>query len=760
MSLTVTRLLVDPGFSRVFLAGPTGPASVLTLSLLLSSTDMEVLCQTCRKFKPNRSWDRHPDCPLCRSCSKEANCDICSQWKDSQWEAVTNFLQGKRKKVSGQTLQSSVASATQESSGHIEGVRTLLAKGPIECETSLSAQATSPDSGVSGIKGHAKKQHKASKPSKPSKSSSAAKGKTPKKGGPKVKSSDPNPAQGPSTSSSRSLASASPIQPPPTTAVAAEQVQPHPSEPSNPFEEEPISDPREFEGFTPEELLELPGPHQTVRPSARSLSRSGADRSRRSPSRDPNRTDTSPRGTKRPNPSEELLNRLLSRLSQVLDKAQSSQLSQPGTTQDSGVLDGPQGSQPPPSQSVTFQDSSTPRIRSQPSSPGQEASSAQELSFSDSDINAPGEAQTPSASGSQPTALRSEITPPVREIVETSDSEDEEPLLGTMITTEAFQNAVEVVRRVLGFDPPEEERPPPTKRSRLTLNKPKSSPAATLPVDIECSERFQELAKRRKWSAYPARAANAFRVDESEWKELFCSPSIPSAAKDKLTSCGVMDSKGKFTSKDLRAFESELQKLDSAARMGLKFSSALLLLAEVIMLAFQQNEDRVISRKDTGSLVNLLGPTSRLVFDQLARISVRATARRRDIVLDSLTWPSEAIKSKFKDIPLSGQDLFNGEFESLLQAEVKRHKDMRDSDFRPRKRRQFPASSRQSRPYSSSNASSSSVRRDQRRQPRRSQAFQGRRTSRQPLSRPPRQQNWPRGSRGPQTSRPRFEPRP
>ena len=200
-------------------------------------------------------------------------------------------------------------------------------------------------------------------------------------------------------------------------------------------------------------------------------------------------------------------------------------------------------------------------------------------------------------------------------------------------------------------------------------------------------------------------------MDESEWKELFSSPLIPPAARDKLTTIGAMDSKGRFNAKDRRTLESELLKIDSAARMGLKFSSALLLFAEVIMMAFQQKEDNRISRRDTGVLVNLLGPTSRLVFDQLARVSVRATSQRRDLVLDALTWPSEAVKKKFKDIPFSGQDLFNGQFEDLLQSEVKKHKDMRDADFRPKRRFQPQSSSsrryRQSRPSNLSSASPS-----------------------------------------------------
>lgn len=46
-------------------------------------------------------------------------------------------------------------------------------------------------------------------------------------------------------------------------------------------------------------------------------------------------------------------------------------------------------------------------------------------------------------------------------------------------------------------------------------------------------------------------------------------PSIPAAAKDRLTLVGAMDSRGKFTSKDRKNFDSELAKIDWAALMSL-----------------------------------------------------------------------------------------------------------------------------------------------------------------------------------------------
>lgn len=90
--------------------------------VLLSCTEMDALCQSCRKFKPNRGWDLHPDCLVCRSCSQDAPCVICSQWNETQWETVKNFLAGSKRKCP--------APATAESSGKgpREGVRTPSAQ--------------------------------------------------------------------------------------------------------------------------------------------------------------------------------------------------------------------------------------------------------------------------------------------------------------------------------------------------------------------------------------------------------------------------------------------------------------------------------------------------------------------------------------------------------------------------------------------------------------------------------------------------------
>ena len=702
---------------------------VIIVFFPLYLAEMDSICQSCRKFKPNRSWDSHVSCPVCRTCSQEEPCSICSQWEPSRWNQVHKFLTERKRKL----LEQARACPTPAPAGS--------GTGPGECEISLSASSERIPGDKPSSKELSKKRTMASDLTKgkqtplpsahqdaaPSVSRKKSKGKRPLKGGSKAKSSEKvstpgtpvvaatpsgSGAQAPSTPAPRAPSSAQAH----ASTVRKASVQTQAASPSQP----PSSGACDFEGFTPEELLETEGPTDTVRPTVRASKRTPASqRHGRPASSHMDSSGGSPSGHQQS--SDQLLNLLLQRLSEMVGSSQRSPQHQTHSSPD-------------------------------PACQEQEEYSPGDSYPEDDVVSIESEHEDPEL----PTAS-SVPAPRSHAQASSGDSGDDEPLLGTDITSEAFQSAVEVLRRVLGFEVPLIDEGPPTKRSKLTLNKPKQVPTATLPVDIECSERYRAVAEKRKWTAFPARSASTFKVDESEWKELFCPPSIPAAARDKLYSVGAMDSKGKFTSKEKRLLDSELAKIDSAARMGLKFSSALLLMAKVIMLAFQQHEGRTISRKDTGTLVNLLGPTSRLIFDQLARVSVKATSQRRLLVLDSLTWPSDAIKRKFQDIPLSGSDLFDGQFETLLQAEVKRHKDMRDADFRPKRQpSRFPAPGRTRPP--SYNSSSSFGRREHGRQPRSSQAFPnpGRSVRRGRPRQPPRPSSqrttWGQQPRGPSGS--------
>lgn len=110
-----------------------------------------------------------------------------------------------------------------------------------------------------------------------------------------------------------------------------------------------------------------------------------------------------------------------------------------------------------------------------------------------------------------------------------------------------------------------------------------------------------------------------------------------------------MDSKANLSSASRKA-EKAFTWMDNAARAAMKFSSALLLIAEMLANSFRQvGGDRRSVPKDTSILVNLLDPLSRLAFDQFSRVAVRSVQKRRDLLMDVLVWPMQDIKRRFLD---------------------------------------------------------------------------------------------------------------
>ncbi|KAJ8017681.1 hypothetical protein HOLleu_44739 [Holothuria leucospilota] len=208
-----------------------------------------------------------------------------------------------------------------------------------------------------------------------------------------------------------------------------------------------------------------------------------------------------------------------------------------------------------------------------------------------------------------------------------------------------------------------------------------------MPVDAECFDRFEAQAKANKWRAYPKRQASDFHIDDEDRKAFFSSPSLPDVCLDKLKASGAVDHRGKFRTSATKKSYLLLQGIDLAARTGMKFASSLLLIAEVLSKSFRQTGTEEVSRKDTGALVNILGPVARLSYDQFAKVAVKASFDRRELVLDSIRWPSDDIKRRFMELPLSGPDLFAGKFEEQLLTEIKRRKDINKADFN------FPRSS-------------------------------------------------------------------
>ncbi|XP_071813242.1 uncharacterized protein, partial [Apostichopus japonicus] len=261
-----------------------------------------------------------------------------------------------------------------------------------------------------------------------------------------------------------------------------------------------------------------------------------------------------------------------------------------------------------------------------------------------------------------------------------SEADDEEPLRGTEISAEAFEKATAVLRRVLGFEEKVDARAQEGPASKLTLNAAAQKPRASIPVDVECRERFEAVAQAKRWTAFQRSAHRTFHVGDEDWESLFTPPQIPPQVKERLRSAGALDGKDKFREKGAQTLESSLFDVDRASRAGMKYSSALLLVAELLNRSFQQAQESGISRKDTAAIIALLGPISRMVLDQFARVSVKATLTRQDLVLNSLNWSSRSTADGFRNLPILGSDLFGGKFDEKLREEAERMKSLREAD--------------------------------------------------------------------------------
>lgn len=407
---------------------------------------------------------------------------------------------------------------------------------------------------------------------------------------------------------------------------------------------------RDFDGFHPDQ-----GSNQDPGTSRRSRSRSRGGqesrrrrRRRRSSSSRSSASSASPRRSKRsrydPEPTSQLLSQLVGLLSNL-----------PGLLATQGQ---------PQSQSQAMPSTSSVQAP------------APEPAFSEASVS----------DSERPLSRPGDVTPSDRPYLTDEDAEsdgDDKPLCGTDIPQEVFDKAVEILRRCLGFSS-EAETTEPSAGSKLTLNKPTSS-KSSLPVDVECVDRFKAMSASQghKWFAY-SRAQNlAFRVEDKQWRDLFKTPLVPRGAEDYLRSIGATSSSGRLKSalprRNLRSF----QQIDTASRVGMKYSSSLLLIAEVLSRSLSQASGD-ISKKDSTTLISLLGPLSRRIYDQFARVSSKSVAERREIVLDAMRLSQEGIKRRFQELPILGEDIFAGQFDSLLQAEAKKKKELQEANLTPR----------------------------------------------------------------------------
>lgn len=89
--------------------------------------------------------------------------------------------------------------------------------------------------------------------------------------------------------------------------------------------------------------------------------------------------------------------------------------------------------------------------------------------------------------------------------------EEEAPISGGVLPSELTAQAAEIFRRHLGFEEP--QRPACVSKLTSTGEAP-SRPKSTMPVDASCYDRFESIAEKRRWTAFPAKAERAVRVPD------------------------------------------------------------------------------------------------------------------------------------------------------------------------------------------------------------------------------------------------------
>ena len=204
---------------------------------------------------------------------------------------------------------------------------------------------------------------------------------------------------------------------------------------------------------------------------------------------------------------------------------------------------------------------------------------------------------------------------------------------------------------------------------------------------------------------------------------------------------------GVYTDQSRQKADTLLRDVDSAARAGLRYASTLLLVADIITRSFQEVESGNISREDTGRVVTLLGPLSRLVFDQFSRTAVRSVRARRDMVLDAVKWPYASMRNTLERLPIIGGDLFGGRL-TRLQSQATKLKSLKEAGLQVPTQAPPKQQNRQSRSSFPTGRSN------------RNEKKQGR--GRGSQNQPQRQQSFdrPRGGRGRGWFRGGFKPNP
>ena len=203
-----------------------------------------------------------------------------------------------------------------------------------------------------------------------------------------------------------------------------------------------------------------------------------------------------------------------------------------------------------------------------------------------------------------------------------------------------------------------------------------------MPVDEQCLHRVEMLAAQKTWTSYPVAQERLFKFPEDKWEALFRSPSISEDTWDRVRAEQGLAS-GTFRDPLRKRIENDWAQADLVGRAGLKFSSVFMLCAEALMRAHQQlpEDDNRFTKQEVAALLYLQDPLSRLIFDQFARVTLKAKQVRRGNLLDVFAWPSAEARSHLENLPVFGGDLFANKFFSKLSEEVERFQNAAYASF-------------------------------------------------------------------------------
>ena len=220
-------------------------------------------------------------------------------------------------------------------------------------------------------------------------------------------------------------------------------------------------------------------------------------------------------------------------------------------------------------------------------------------------------------------------------------------------------------------EPPSDERQSFKKRAGPATGAAKPFPV--MPLDRVCSDRMDGVMGTKKWTPYSKRTEPYYRFPPADFQKYFATPVLPDSASDKLIADrGSSSSKLPFADKIRGKLEDVARKMDSSARMGMRTTSFLLLLSEYLEQGC--DEENMVPADMMIAALHCLDNGLCSILDQFTKITTLATTSRRANVLDALFLPSAGARKRLDDLPLTGVDLFSGQFQTSMEAEAKRLK--------------------------------------------------------------------------------------